>query len=138
MGAQEQLWLSCGTSSGSAGPAFVRNMAFQQVGEAFVQQFYQTFDSNRAGLAPLYSDTSMLTFEGEQFQGAANIVQKLASLPFQRVQHQIVKVDCHPNPPENGVLIFVTGNLLVDDNQNPLKFAQVFYLRQSPTGNYYC
>lgn len=85
----------------------------------------------------------MLTFEGEQFQGAANIVQKLVSLPFQKVQHQVIrlsvvvlkellwvwsqviKADCQPNPSNNGVMVFVTGNLLVDDNQNPLKFGQV-------------
>mmetsp|Transcript_55614 Transcript_55614/g.161119 ORF Transcript_55614/g.161119 Transcript_55614/m.161119 type:complete len:124 (+) Transcript_55614:99-470(+) len=113
-------------------------MAFQQVGEQFVQHYYQTFDSNRAGLASLYSEASMLTFEGEQFQGAQNITQKLVSLPFQKVRHQVVKCDCHPNPSENGVIIFVTGNLLVDDNQNPLKFAQVFYLKSTPAGGYFC
>mmetsp|Transcript_92223 Transcript_92223/g.298269 ORF Transcript_92223/g.298269 Transcript_92223/m.298269 type:complete len:125 (-) Transcript_92223:77-451(-) len=112
--------------------------AFQQVGEQFCQQYYQIFDTNRAGLAPLYGEQSMLTFEGEQFQGAAAIAQKLASLPFQKVRHQIVKCDCHPNPSENGVIIFVTGNLMVDDNQNPLKFAQVFYLKNGPTGSYFC
>mmetsp|Transcript_54764 Transcript_54764/g.138317 ORF Transcript_54764/g.138317 Transcript_54764/m.138317 type:complete len:124 (-) Transcript_54764:173-544(-) len=113
-------------------------MSFQQIGEQFVQHYYQTFDTNRAGLAALYGDTSMLTFEGEQFQGAQNITGKLTSLQFQKVQHQIVKCDCQPNPSENGVIIFVTGSLLVDDNQNPLKFAQVFYLKQGPTGNYFC
>mmetsp|Transcript_91593 Transcript_91593/g.264161 ORF Transcript_91593/g.264161 Transcript_91593/m.264161 type:complete len:124 (+) Transcript_91593:104-475(+) len=113
-------------------------MSFQQIGEQFVQHYYQTFDTSRANLASLYGETSMLTFEGEQFQGAQNITQKLAALPFQKVRHQIVKCDCHPNPSENGVIIFVTGNLLVDDNQNPLKFAQVFYLKPSPTGSFFC
>eukprot|EP00931_Biecheleriopsis_adriatica_P107677 TRINITY_DN81_c0_g1_i1.p2 TRINITY_DN81_c0_g1~~TRINITY_DN81_c0_g1_i1.p2 ORF type:complete len:123 (+),score=24.25 TRINITY_DN81_c0_g1_i1:87-455(+) len=112
-------------------------MAFQQIGEQFCQHYYQTFDSNRSALAPLYGDQSMLTFEGEQFQGAQNITQKIASLPFQKVQHQIVKADCQPTI-NDGVVIFVTGNLLVDDNQNPLKFAQIFTLFKGPTGNYYC
>merc|ERR1719480_514702 len=106
--------------------------SFQQVGEQFVQHYYGTFDSNRQNLAPLYGQSSMLTFEGEQFQGAQAIVQKLASLPFRKVAHQIVKCDCHPNPGENGVIIFVTGNLVVDDSPNPLKFAQVFYLKHAP------
>merc|ERR1719362_1351003 len=104
---------------------------FQQIGEQFVQHYYQTFDSNRSQLGALYS-------EGEQIQGAANIVQKLAGLPFQKVAHQIVKCDCQPNPVNNGVVIFVTGNLLVDDNTSPLKFAQVFQLVQGPGGNYIC
>mmetsp|Transcript_109177 Transcript_109177/g.260504 ORF Transcript_109177/g.260504 Transcript_109177/m.260504 type:complete len:123 (-) Transcript_109177:47-415(-) len=112
-------------------------MAFQQVGEQFCQHYYATFDSNRAGLHPLYSGQSMLTFEGEQFQGADSIVQKIMSLPFTKVQHQIVKCDCQPTP-NDGVVIFVTGNLLVDDNANPLKFAQIFQLLKGPTGNYYC
>jgi len=113
-------------------------MSFQQIGEQFVQHYYQTFDTNRAGLVSLYGDSSMLTFEGDQFQGAQNITQKLTSLAFQKVQHQVVKCDCHPVLGENGVMIFVTGNLLVDDNQNPLKFAQIFYLKNGPTGNYFC
>ena len=112
-------------------------MAFQQIGEQFCQHYYQTFDSNRAGLHPLYSQQSMLTFEGDQFQGADAIVQKIMSLPFTKVQHQIVKCDCQPSV-NDGIVIFITGNLLVDDNANPLKFAQVFQLLKGPTGNYYC
>mmetsp|Transcript_15649 Transcript_15649/g.13312 ORF Transcript_15649/g.13312 Transcript_15649/m.13312 type:complete len:92 (-) Transcript_15649:192-467(-) len=81
----------------------------------------------------------MLTFEGEQFQGAGSIVQKIASLPFQKVRHQIIKADCQPNPSNNGVIVFVTGNLFVDDNSNPLKFGQVFHLAPNPsTGGFYC
>ena len=69
-----------------------------------------------------------MTFEGEQFQGQQAIVTKLAGLPFQRVQHQVVKADMQPNPTNGGIICFVTGNLLVDDNTNPLKFAEVFHL----------
>ena len=32
---------------------------FEQVGKAFVQHYYQTFDANRAGLASLYQSDSM-------------------------------------------------------------------------------
>ncbi|CAK9092627.1 unnamed protein product [Durusdinium trenchii] len=69
--------------------------------------------------------------------GADAIVQKIMALPFQKVQHQIVKCDCQPSV-NDGIVIFITGNLLVDDNANPLKFAQVFQLVKGPTGNYYC
>jgi len=114
------------------------NPQFQQIGEQFAQHYYQTFDSNRQNLGSLYSDQSMLSFEGEQFQGAQNIVQKIASLPFQKVQHQVVKCDCQPQPQNNGVMIFITGNLLVDDNANPLKFAQIFHVLPTPQGGYFC
>merc|ERR1719416_89860 len=122
--------------AGGAPPAF--NPQFQQVGEQFAQHYYQSFDSNRASLAPLYVDTSMMSWEGEQFQGAQNIVQKLASLPFQRVQHQVVKCDCQPTLGDNGVVVFVIGKLLVDDNANPLMFAQTFCLKPTPQGGYFC
>eukprot|EP00929_Paragymnodinium_shiwhaense_P111813 TRINITY_DN800_c0_g1_i1.p1 TRINITY_DN800_c0_g1~~TRINITY_DN800_c0_g1_i1.p1 ORF type:complete len:124 (-),score=26.40 TRINITY_DN800_c0_g1_i1:252-623(-) len=110
---------------------------FQQIGEQFVQQYYQMFDSNRQSLTPLYNETSMLSFEGEQFQGAQSIVQKLASLPFQQVKHQVVKADCQPSPP-NSIMIFVTGSLFVDNNPQPLKFSETFILGQTPQGGYFC
>merc|ERR1711924_11499 len=75
----------------------------------------------------------MLTFEGTQHQGPANISQKLQSLSFQTVQHQLTTVDCQPSP--NGVVIFVCGDLCVDGNaQQPLKFSQVFQLAPFPNG----
>ena len=67
----------------------------------------------------------MLTFEGEAVQGASNIVQKLVSMPFKKCRHEIIKKDFQPNPFNNGVIIFVTGNIYVDEEPNPLKFAQV-------------
>lgn len=54
-------------------------------GEARVQKrqvliisvYYKQFDSDRSGLAPLYGEDSMLTFEAAPCQGVANIIQKL-------------------------------------------------------------
>eukprot|EP00180_Rhodochaete_pulchella_P003179 Plantae.Rhodophyta-Rhodochaete_pulchella.ctg52372.p1 GENE.Plantae.Rhodophyta-Rhodochaete_pulchella.ctg52372~~Plantae.Rhodophyta-Rhodochaete_pulchella.ctg52372.p1 ORF type:complete len:139 (-),score=17.36 Plantae.Rhodophyta-Rhodochaete_pulchella.ctg52372:76-468(-) len=114
---------------------------WEQVGEAFVGHYYQTFDSNRQALAPLYRQNSMLTFEGERFMDAANIINKLTSLPFQKVVHQTVTIDTQPivYPQPNGILVFVSGNLLVDDNVNPMKFSQTFTLFPDPAqpGNYW-
>jgi hypothetical protein len=102
---------------------------WEQVGEAFVQHYYNTFDSSRSNLGPLYRENSMLTFEGEKYLGVQQIVGKLTALPFQKVQHQIVTCDCQPTQTQpSGILVFVNGNLLVDDSQNPLKFSQCFYL----------
>ncbi|ONK77824.1 uncharacterized protein A4U43_C02F11110 [Asparagus officinalis] len=52
--------------------------------KAFVEHYYRTFDSNRAGLGNLYQESSMLTFEGAKTQGAQAIVAKLVGLPFQQ------------------------------------------------------
>ena len=41
---------------------------FAETGQQFVNHFYQQF-GNKEGLMALYSDCSMLSFEGEQFMG---------------------------------------------------------------------
>lgn len=76
---------------------------------------------------------SMLTFESDSFQGASPIVEKLSvrtpchqrvrlftngrlqlqSLPFQQVKHQVNTLDAQPSGPHGGILILVTGALLV-------------------------
>ncbi len=56
----------------------------------------------------------MLTFENTQFQGQNAIVDKLVSLPFQKVQHRISTVDAQPGNPQTGsIIVMVTGQLLV-------------------------
>ncbi|CAD7967650.1 unnamed protein product [Amoebophrya sp. A25] len=104
------------------------NPQFAQIGEQFVQHFYNTFDTNRMGLTQLYTNDSMLTFEGEAFQGQQKIMEKLNNLKFSKIAHKLTKVDCQPNPFNNGVMIFVTGDLKVDEDDNVLKFAEVFHL----------
>ncbi|KAI3426816.1 NTF2 domain-containing protein, partial [Psidium guajava] len=94
------------------------------VAKAFVEHYYSTFDANRAGLANLYQEGSMLTFEGQKIQGSQNIVAKLNSLPFQQCQHSITTVDCQPSGPAGGMLVFVSGNLQLAGEQHALKFSQ--------------
>ncbi|TVU04921.1 hypothetical protein EJB05_48065 [Eragrostis curvula] len=98
------------------------------VAKAFVEHYYKTFDSNRAALAGLYKDSSLLTFEGEKILGAANITAKLVSLPFQQCQHNIATVDCQPSGPSGGMIVFVSGTILTSPTEHPLRFSQVFHL----------
>jgi hypothetical protein len=121
-----------------AAPLFTRthNMAdFNAIAHQFTEFYYSTFDTNRANLAPLYRDTSMLTFEGNPFQGAASIVEKLTSLPFEKVRHQVTTRDAQPSTAAS-LIVSVTGQLLVDDSPNPLQFSQVFHLIPEG-GSYY-
>ncbi|KAL5724848.1 Nuclear transport factor 2A [Ranunculus cassubicifolius] len=106
------------------------------VAKAFVEHYYTTFDSNRANLANLYQDGSMLTFEGQKTQGASAIVAKLTSLPFQQCLHTISTVDCQPSGPAGGMLVFVSGNLQLAGEQHVLKFSQMFHLMPSGTSFY--
>ncbi|MFQ6669022.1 hypothetical protein Gotur_034436 [Gossypium turneri] len=94
------------------------------VAKAFVEHYYTTFDANRAGLANLYQDGSMLTFEGQKIQGSQSIVAKLTSLPFQQCQHSITTVDCQPSG-AGGMLVFVSGTLQLAGEQHALKFSQI-------------
>eukprot|EP00296_Roombia_truncata_P009202 JP447770.1.p2 GENE.JP447770.1~~JP447770.1.p2 ORF type:complete len:124 (+),score=35.42 JP447770.1:60-431(+) len=105
------------------------------VGTAFVNHYYNVFDTNRAGLQSLYQAQSMLTFEGQQLLGPEAIVGKLTSLPFQAVKHQVSTCDVQPAP--NGILVFVCGQLVVDEDPNPLKFSQVFQLLPLPDNSGY-
>jgi len=107
------------------------------IAKQFTDFYYQTFDSNRAGLQPLYRDTSMLTWEGAPIQGANPITEKLTTLPFSKVQHKVTTLDAQPSSPNLASLIVsVTGLLVVDDSPNPLQFSQVFHLIPEG-GSYY-
>ncbi|KAH7683209.1 Nuclear transport factor 2 domain-containing protein [Dioscorea alata] len=105
------------------------------VAKQFVEYYYTTFDNNRAGLASLYQDTSMLTFEGAKTQGVAAIVNKLTGLPFQQCHHAVSTIDCQPSGPAGGILVFVSGNLQLAGEQHALKFSQMFHLMPQHPGN---
>ncbi|XP_057954529.1 nuclear transport factor 2B-like [Malania oleifera] len=107
------------------------------VAKAFVEHYYTTVDANRANLADLYQEASMLTFEGQKVQGSTDIVAKLTSLPFQQCQHSITTVDCQPSGPAGGMLVFVSGNLQLAGDEHALKFSQMFHLMPTPQGGFY-
>ncbi|OQD76025.1 hypothetical protein PENDEC_c005G05179 [Penicillium decumbens] len=109
---------------------------FTTVAQQFVEFYYQTFDNNRSGLAPLYRDQSMLTFETSSVQGAASITEKLISLPFQQVRHQIATFDAQPSS-EGGIIVLVTGALIVDEEQKPMSYTQLFKLQPDGAGSYF-
>lgn len=70
----------------------------------------------------------MMTFEGSQHQGSSNIVEKLVSLNFNKVLHTISTLDAQPASSHGDILVMVTGQLLVDNEQNPQHYAQFFHL----------
>ncbi|KAN0064739.1 Nuclear transport factor 2 [Thecaphora frezii] len=100
------------------------------VTQQFTDYYYNTFDANRASLEGLYRPESMLSFEGTQHLGAKAITEKLLSLPFQKVEHQVETRDAQPQSlgGVNGILVLVTGLLVVDGGPNKLRFSQAFTL----------
>ncbi|KAL1799696.1 hypothetical protein ACET3X_000038 [Alternaria dauci] len=106
---------------------------FNAIAQQFVQFYYKTFDENRAGLASLYKETSMLTFEATGTQGSAAIVEKLQNLPFQQIQHRTDTVDAQPSA-DDGILVLVTGALLLAGEEKPMSFTQAFQLKNADGG----
>ncbi|KAJ5239809.1 hypothetical protein N7468_004428 [Penicillium chermesinum] len=109
---------------------------YTTVAQQFVEFYYQTFDSNRQGLTPLYRDNSMLTFETSSVMGATAITEKLTTLPFQQVRHQLATLDAQPSS-ENGIIVLVTGALIVDEEQKPMNYTQLFKLQPDGAGSYF-
>jgi len=109
---------------------------FAAVAQQFTEFYYNTFRTDRSQLGPLYSEESMLTFETNQVQGVVAIVQKLVSLPFQKVNHQVASLDAQPAGSDGSIIVHVTGKLLIDDESNPQSYSQTFHLIPR-AGSYY-
>ncbi|KFY39800.1 hypothetical protein V494_03837 [Pseudogymnoascus sp. VKM F-4513 (FW-928)] len=109
---------------------------FEAVAKQFTEYYYNQFDTDRSQLAPLYRDNSMLTFESAAVAGAGPIVEKLTSLPFAKVKHQVSTLDAQPVE-GGGIIILVTGALLVDEEQRPMNYSQCFQLLPNGQGSYF-
>ncbi|XP_041977213.1 probable nuclear transport factor 2 isoform X1 [Aricia agestis] len=106
------------------------NPQYDAIGKGFVQQYYTLFDdpAQRANLANMYNvESSFMTFEGVQIQGAPKIMEKLNSLTFQKIGRLITSVDSQPMF-DGGVLINVLGRLQCDDDP-PHPYMQTFVLK---------
>lgn len=80
--------------------------------QAFIAYYYQLFQENRQSLGNLYQEQSMLTFEGQKFQGSQAIVTKLASLQFGQCKVSLSTQDFQPSI-SGGILVFTTGTIQV-------------------------
>ncbi|KAI4166163.1 MAG: hypothetical protein LQ342_000049 [Letrouitia transgressa] len=133
---------------------------FNQIAQQFTEFYYNTFDENRQQLAALYvhlpipplsitplpiilahmpvqRDQSMLTFETAAIQGTSGILEKLTSLPFDKIKHQVSTLDAQPSNEAGGILVMVTGALLVDEEQRPMNYTQTFQLLPDGAGSYF-
>ncbi|MCJ1329705.1 Nuclear transport factor 2 [Thelotrema lepadinum] len=109
---------------------------YQGIAKQFVEFYYQTFDQNRPNLAALYRDQSMLTFESSAVQGVSSIVEKLTALPFEKIVHRVDTSDAQPSGPNGEIIVMVTGALLIDAEQRPMSYVQVFNLMPE-AGSYF-
>ncbi len=98
-----------------------------EVGQAFIKFYYTQFDTDRSKLSGIYKDSSKVSYEGEMVVGTGNIITKLSNLKFKKVQHAIKTIDCQDSGC-GGIIIFVTGDMKIDEGQNGIKFSQAFHI----------
>ncbi|KAK9296389.1 probable nuclear transport factor 2 isoform X1 [Bombus vosnesenskii] len=113
------------------------NAQYEVIGKGFVQQYYAMFDdpAQRPNLINMYNtESSFMTFEGLQIQGAIKIMEKLTSLTFQKINRIITAIDSQPMF-DGGVLINVLGRLQTDEDQ-PHAYIQTFVLKPIGTSFY--
>ncbi|XP_034182246.1 nuclear transport factor-2 isoform X2 [Osmia lignaria lignaria] len=113
------------------------NPQYEVIGKGFVQQYYALFDdpAQRPSLINMYNtESSFMTFEGLQIQGAIKIMEKLSSLTFQKINRIITAIDSQPMF-DGGVLINVLGRLQTDEDQ-PHAYIQTFVLKPIGTSFY--
>jgi len=110
---------------------------FTNIAQQFVDFYYKTFDKDRASLASLYREQSMLTFETAAIQGTAAILEKLTTIPLNQVEHEVATLDAQPSAATGGILVMVTGRLLVDEEKTPMAYTQTFQLMPDGTGSFF-
>ncbi|CAB3365980.1 Hypothetical predicted protein [Cloeon dipterum] len=106
------------------------NPNFDEIGKEFVKQYYSAFDNigTRPNVVSFYNaETSLMTFEGKQLQGAQAIMEKFSSLGFKTITRIITAVDPQPMF-DGGIVISVIGRLQCDEDP-PHAFSQVFVLK---------
>lgn len=105
---------------------------FNQVGQAFVQQYYAFFDNlaQRASVRNFYDVTdSVLVFSGSLFYGADAIMNRLSSVP-NVVLRNVSSIDSQPTN-DAGVIVNIFGRILFSDtvsNYTP-SFSEMFVLK---------
>eukprot|EP00536_Pseudo-nitzschia_multiseries_P000412 jgi/Psemu1/321590/estExt_fgenesh1_pg.C_50054 len=110
-------------------------MSAEEVAKSFVGHYYNMFDTNVDGLAGLFNDKSMMTFEGTQLMGSAAIMEKVKS--FGQTKHVAKTMDIQPAYDGQSIVIFVTGSIEIGAPGNPLHFSEFFYLVSTGPNQYY-
>ncbi|CAF0812586.1 unnamed protein product [Didymodactylos carnosus] len=102
----------------------------KDVGKAFIQHYYQTFDTgSRESVAALYEPSvGRMDFNGAKTAvGVAEITERLRSYTFTTINHTVSTIDIQQTY-DNGILIVVTGMLRADNDQ-PMQFTETFLLK---------
>ena len=106
----------------------------EQLAEQFLNTYYNTMITDRPSLINFYTDNSTLTYEGQTYRGLKEISEKFEGFSFKKIQFALDNFDHQDSCIQGGLMILLSGSLLLDD-QNKLQFSQFFHLL--PNGNTY-
>lgn len=102
---------------------------FEVIAESFLQQFFSNY--SREHFALFYGNDSVLSVEKDKYTGE-DIADKLGSISAQ------FKVSFHESQPSNnGILIFLSGTMVLCGESNPISFQRIFFLSPTQTGSLY-
>lgn len=73
-----------------------------------------------------------MTVEKEHFVGTKSIVEKITSIPINMNPKVYDAQPCN-----NGILIFLSGTLVIQGESNEINFVRVFFLGQNNSGGFY-
>ncbi|XP_039154990.1 nuclear transport factor 2B-like [Eucalyptus grandis] len=104
----------------------------------FMENYYRTFDANRADLVNLFREESVLAFEDQHIKGKEAILAKLTSIP--ECHHEIADFNCLRHCTPGSMLVFVCGQTWVGgtkDKAHAVLTNQTFHLMPTPQGGFY-
>mmetsp|Transcript_19954 Transcript_19954/g.17685 ORF Transcript_19954/g.17685 Transcript_19954/m.17685 type:complete len:151 (+) Transcript_19954:79-531(+) len=98
-----------------------------EIGKGFVDNYYEIFSNDRSKLEEFYREPSCLSYEGQGYQGPNKIMNKLRNLAIKSIKYDSKTIDVQPSGC-GGLMIFVTGDLTLDNIKNPVKYSQSFHI----------
>mmetsp|Transcript_4672 Transcript_4672/g.6911 ORF Transcript_4672/g.6911 Transcript_4672/m.6911 type:complete len:173 (+) Transcript_4672:44-562(+) len=105
-----------------------------KIAKGFSQHYYGQFSGNRRGLFDLYTDNATMSWSGKFIVGRVEIAKHLdgvgpKAVTFKKLRFEVNDVDAQRST-SGGILVFVSGTMLPDEEERPLPFGQTFNLEQ--------
>lgn len=99
--------------------------------EQFSNLYYKTFDTQRHRLSALYTDRSMVVWNGNGYHGASKINEFFVNLPIS--VHKLTSIDCQPVnqvaiPNTTSIIVVCEGTVCYGDEKKHRPFTQNFLL----------
>lgn len=110
--------------------------ALENLCSSFLRVYYSTRDADRSKVQRFYdADRSIFTFKNKTVAGGAAIANLWKEeIKVTTMKHVVKSCDSHVLG--DSVLLLVCGDLFIDGNTVPVKFAETFVLVKAPSGNY--